>query len=74
MPDDAAALVARRALRARATFVQTLDGLVNGAELLVARHHLARLAVDLLEDGEVADQVEQVRRTQHARDENLLAL
>jgi hypothetical protein len=33
---------------------------VNGTELLVTRHHLARLAIHLLEHREVADEIEQL--------------
>ena len=49
MPDDAATLITLCALRAGAAFLQADDRFMDGAELLVACHHLARLAVDLLE-------------------------
>ena len=47
---------------------------MDSAELLVARHHLACLAVHLLKDGEIAHQVEQVCRAQHAGHQHLLAV
>jgi hypothetical protein len=61
MPDDSAALVPWRALSTRAAFLQPSHGLMNGPELLIVRHHLTRLAIYLLEDSEVTDQVKEVR-------------
>src|SRR4029434_5394571 len=55
VPDDPAALVTIGALRARATILQAGNSLVDGAKLLVTRDHLARLAVSLLQEGEVRD-------------------
>ncbi len=66
MPDDAAARFASPS--------QAGDGVVNRPELLVTRHDLAGLAVHRLEHGEVADQVEQMRRAQHPGDEDWLAV
>ncbi len=47
---------------------------MDGAELLVARHDLARFAVHLLEHREIADEIKQMRRAQHSGGENLLTL
>ncbi|OQA16039.1 MAG: hypothetical protein BWY63_02798 [Chloroflexi bacterium ADurb.Bin360] len=45
---------------------------MHGAELLVPRDDLHRFAIDLREAGEVAYNIEQVRRREHARHEQLL--
>lgn len=74
VPGDAAALVAGGALSASAAFLQAGDRPVYGADLLVARHHLAGLAIHLPKDHKVADEVEQVGGSQHAGDEDLLAV
>jgi hypothetical protein len=60
VPNDAAALVASRALGARAAFLDASYRFVDNPELLVVRRDFARLAIHLLEDGEVADKVEQM--------------
>ena len=69
-----APLVARRSLGPRATLMDPCDRLVNRPELLVVRRHLPGLAVRLLEDRETANEVEQVRRTQHPGGEHVLAM
>jgi hypothetical protein len=68
-----AALITLRALRAGATFLQAGNRFIDSAELLVARHHLACLAVHLSKDGEIAHQVEQICGAQHAGHQHLLA-
>ena len=47
---------------------------MDGAELLVARQHLAGFTVHLLKDREVADEVEQVGGAQQAGHRALLAV
>lgn len=81
VPDDAAALIglampfgpAQGKLSAGLAVGEALNGFVNGAELLVARHDLDRLPGHLSEQRKVADDVKQVNRAQHPRDEHLLA-
>ena len=73
MPDDPAALVVLAVLLLGLASSQPLDSGLHRAELLIAAHHLHRAAVDLLVDGEVADQVEQERRAEHPRDQLVLA-
>ena len=68
VPDDAATV---RGVPSR---LQPVDCPVHGTELLVARHHLPRPSLDLVEDGEVAYQVDEVLRAQHAGDQDLLAV
>ena len=72
VPDDAATPVQLAVLDARLARHQPLDRQLHRSELLVARDHLGGPAADLHEQREVADDVEQVCRAQHAGHQRLL--
>jgi hypothetical protein len=74
MPDDATPLIAGRSTRARATFQKSQNSFMYSSELLVTRNDFARFSVHLLEDAEVANQVQQMSRSKHARNKDMLAL
>ena len=73
VPDDAAAAVVLAVLSPRLAGAQPLERPADGAVLLVAGDDLDAPAARLGEQREVPDDVEQVGRRQHARDQQLLA-
>jgi len=68
VPDDAAAAVLLPILGSGLAGAHALHGELHGPELLVAADHLHGSSAGLHEHGEVAHDVEQVRRAQNAKD------
>ena len=74
MPDDATSFVPFSPLRSCPTFLKSEGRFLNSAELLITGHNLTGLAINLLKNSKVADQVKQMRRTQHSSRQHLLTL